>query len=295
MLAVQDWLPQCRDWLRQDLKAGDKKVYCRCWLSGTFPLCAPWLGNLGNSWCIYLGCNIWFTNLIIWCSRTWTWCLSLSVDDWIHQVLVCTSSIGSRRNVIQTMPWKDMGQSIFRMSWNTRSPGTRVNCLVFLQLDPRMARMPSTMRRPETTPPGSRLYLVAHVCKFPCISYYTCTLFTLWYMARNHGHLSGKSELIITKDRESRRLNFLIICASWKSMTPSFATLWCTGRTIDCGCQEGRLNKGGNLLQWTVGWCKCRAHKSAFGESNFSFQWAISIPIHPAGYSATCQHWFEIR
>ena len=26
----------------QDLKTGDKKVYCRCWLSGTFPLCEPW-------------------------------------------------------------------------------------------------------------------------------------------------------------------------------------------------------------------------------------------------------------
>ncbi|CAE7207984.1 Cisd1 [Symbiodinium natans] len=24
---------------KEDLKAGDKKVYCRCWLSGTFPLC----------------------------------------------------------------------------------------------------------------------------------------------------------------------------------------------------------------------------------------------------------------
>ena len=24
---------------KEDLKTGDKKVYCRCWLSGTFPLC----------------------------------------------------------------------------------------------------------------------------------------------------------------------------------------------------------------------------------------------------------------
>ncbi|CAJ1338487.1 unnamed protein product [Effrenium voratum] len=24
---------------KEDLKEGDKKVYCRCWLSGTFPLC----------------------------------------------------------------------------------------------------------------------------------------------------------------------------------------------------------------------------------------------------------------
>eukprot|EP00438_Fugacium_kawagutii_P023560 Skav205167 [mRNA] locus=scaffold2773:81758:82048:- [translate_table: standard] len=24
---------------KEDLKAGDKRVYCRCWLSGTFPLC----------------------------------------------------------------------------------------------------------------------------------------------------------------------------------------------------------------------------------------------------------------
>jgi hypothetical protein len=110
------------------------------------------------------------------------------VADIPIEVLVCTSSIGSRRNVIQNNPndaLKGHGPKyIFRMSWNTRSPGFEyitslglaVNCLVFLQLDPRMARMPSTMRRPETTPPGSRLYLVAHVCKFPCISYCTYTL-----------------------------------------------------------------------------------------------------------------------
>lgn len=24
---------------KEDLEAGAKKVYCRCWLSGTFPLC----------------------------------------------------------------------------------------------------------------------------------------------------------------------------------------------------------------------------------------------------------------
>ncbi|CAE7338671.1 Cisd1 [Symbiodinium sp. CCMP2592] len=24
---------------KEDLKEGDKRVYCRCWLSGTFPLC----------------------------------------------------------------------------------------------------------------------------------------------------------------------------------------------------------------------------------------------------------------
>ena len=128
--------------------------------------------------------------------------------------------------------------------------------LVFLQLDPRMARMPSTMRRPETTPPGSRLYLVAHVCNFPCISYHTYTLHLVVHGEESWSStVSGKSELIITKDKESRSLNFLIIYASWKSMTPSFATLWCTGRTIDCGCQEGRLNKGGNLLAmdcWVV-------------------------------------------
>ena len=204
-----------------------------------------------------------------------------------------------------------------------------MNRLVFLTLDSRMAHMPSTMKRPETTPPGSRLYhihspvlrrirapkeqkkikkttfsrcfifhsvIVADVCKFPCVSCYTYSPHLVL-----HGEESWSSKWKVgndTKDEEGRNLSFLIISASWESMTPSFAALWCPGRTIDCGCQEGGLNTGSNLTDIGVGWSSgANAVYTNQPSMSQTSQWAILSHTILQGIvplASTCQHWLEI-